>query len=206
MPPTATPTLTPSELVLWLAGEEGVRLAQDTPLLFFQDGTLQTLSSAALPLSAGTLVQLTENAPVPDPRNPAVLLHEVHVLEGDLQGRVGWLPEGVLENAQPLTPWVVCRVEEGCRVRAGDDLNYPVVIALTNGETARVRGVSSRTSSVGGRWLAITTNAGVQGWIAPHVVLLLGDVRRVPVLAPPPSPTPSDTPPPTALTPTEAGG
>ena len=197
-PPTATPTLSPPELMLWLAREEGVRLAQDMPLLLFQEGTLQ----APFLLNAGTLVQLTDSTPMPNPQNPAVVLHEVQVLDGNWQGRSGWLPQKVLEKAQPLQPRVVCHVEDGCRVRAGDGINYVVVVALDNGETARVRGISS----TGSGWLAITTNNGVDGWIAPHVVTVLGNLRSVSTLVPPPSPVPSDTPVPFTATPTAAGG
>ncbi len=202
-PPSATPTLSPSELMLQLAGDEGVRLSQGAQLLLFHDQALQT-PPAVLQLRAGTLVQLTTSAPVPNPQNPAMLLHEVMVVEGAWQGQIGWLPQAVLENAQPLTPWVICDVEAGCRVRAGDGTYYAVVDALDMGEIARVRGVSS----IGSGWLAITTNNGVKGWIAPFVVKTLGDVRDVPSVAPPPSPTPSDTPPPPppTVSPTAEGG
>ena len=190
-PPTATPTLSAREWVLRLAGEEGVRLAQDAQLLRFQDEALQT-PAAHVPLRAGTHVQLTARQAMPHPQNAAMTLREVRVMDGDFQGQVGWLPQDVLEAAEPLTPLVVCQVADGCHVRAGDGTHYPVVIGLSNGETARVRGVSS----TGSGWLAITTGGGVQGWVAPFVVTQLGDLRSVPALVPPPSPTPSDTPPP----------
>ncbi len=189
MSPTVPPTLSPRELTLQLASTEGVRLSQDAVLLFFQGATLQTPPSS-LPLAEGTLVQLTSHSPMTNPQNPAMVLREVQVMEGDLRGQIGWLPQEVLETAQPLIPLVVCQAEAGCHVRAGDGTNYPIVGGLSNGESARVQG----RSSTGNGWLAIVKEDGTRGWIAPFVVITLGNTRDAPVMVPPPSPMPSDTP------------
>ncbi|GAB4335759.1 MAG: hypothetical protein Kow00117_18680 [Phototrophicales bacterium] len=87
-------------------------------------------------------------------------------------------------------------------VRAGDSTSYAPVGALLDDESAPVLGMSQNG------WFFIELDNGVEGWIAPSVVVFSGDIDTVEIIAPPTmTPTRTPTPTPTATrTPTPPSG
>lgn len=71
-------------------------------------------------------------------------------------------------------------------VRRGDSTIYDRVGFLFVGETAQVVGVSSFSSG----WYYIELKDGKRGFVAPSVVDLEGSIAGVPLINPPPPPTP----------------
>ena len=86
------------------------------------------------------------------------------------------------------TPRVEARLD--ANVRSGDGVIYDVIAGLRAGQTARVVGISS----TGSGWYLIDLPDGRRGWISPTVVILSGDARGLPFVAPPPPPTPTPIP------------
>jgi hypothetical protein len=81
-------------------------------------------------------------------------------------------------------------------VRRGDSTAYQIIGSLNDGDTAPIVGISS----FGTGWYLIQLPNGNQGWIAPSVVTVLGDLRNVPRVSPPPPPaTATPTQPPTPI-------
>jgi len=78
-------------------------------------------------------------------------------------------------------------------VRAGDSTGYAVIGALQVNEQVTVVG----RSSTGSGWWVIELPNGQRGWVAPSVVRVTGDLRGLPRISPPYTPTPiaSPTPP-----------
>lgn len=76
-------------------------------------------------------------------------------------------------------------------VRTGTSTLFSAIASLPAGESARVIGLANDGSG----WYYIY-HAGVQGWVAGHVVTPTGDFSAVPRIAPPPPPA---TPTPTAV-------
>lgn len=114
----------------------------------------------------------------------------VEVVEGDDEND---------ENAEPtatLTPTPegnVLTIESPVQnVRTGPGLEYEVLGQLRQGEQAEVIGATADFS-----WVVINFR-GQQGWLATYLLDFFGDRNAVPVLAIPPTPTPS----PQTLTPT----
>lgn len=95
----------------------------------------------------------------------------------------------LLASPTPLdtTPRVTARLD--ANVRSGDGLGYSIVDTLPEGTTARVVGISTS----GNGWYLIDLPNGTRGWIAPSVVISEGDLRSVPRVNPPASPTPPAT-------------
>ena len=95
----------------------------------------------------------------------------------------------LLASPTPLNtiPRVTARLN--ANVRAGDGLGYAVISTLDEGTTARVVGISTS----GNGWYLIELPEGGQGWIAPSTVIAEGDLRSVPRVNPPASPTPPAT-------------
>jgi uncharacterized protein YgiM (DUF1202 family) len=79
-------------------------------------------------------------------------------------------------------------------VRSGPGTNYDVIGQLRKGDTARVIGANANFS-----WLVIDLR-GTQGWVSRDILDVTGDLNTVPLIAPPPTPTP----PPATLVPTTA--
>ena len=90
------------------------------------------------------------------------------------------------------TPRVVAL--RGSNVRAGDSTSYSVVGGLREGQSARLRGISS----FGTGWYYIELDSGRRGFIHPNLVRTEGDVGSLARINPPPLP-PTPIPPPTAV-------
>lgn len=82
-------------------------------------------------------------------------------------------------------------------VRAGDSTVYAVVGFLLDGESALIKGVSSR----GTGWYYIELANGRSGFIYPYIVNTEGDLDDLPRINPPPPPPPTPVPIPTAAPP-----
>ncbi len=90
------------------------------------------------------------------------------------------------------TPRVVSNVN--ANVRSGDSTGYPVIGFLMEGDSARVKGLSSRGSG----WYYIELENGRSGFIYPLIVTAEGDLENLPRINPPPLP-PTPIPVPTAV-------
>jgi hypothetical protein len=95
-------------------------------------------------------------------------------------------------TAFDTTPRVTANVN--ANVRSGDSTGYEIIAVLQVGQTARVLGLST----TGNGWYYIELVDGSRGWIAPSTVTAAGDIRSVPRVNPPATPTPpaTNTPPP----------
>ncbi len=82
-------------------------------------------------------------------------------------------------------------------VRAGDSTVYAVVGFLLDGESALIKGISSR----GTGWYYIEMANGRSGFIYPFIVNTSGDLDNLPRINPPPPPPPTPVPIPTAVPP-----
>ena len=90
------------------------------------------------------------------------------------------------------TPRVIAL--RGSNVRSGDSTSYSVVGGLREGDSARLRGISS----FGTGWYYIELASGRRGFIHPNLVRTEGDVSSLARINPPPLP-PTPIPPPTAV-------
>lgn len=82
-------------------------------------------------------------------------------------------------------------------VRAGDSTVYHVIGHLLDGESALIKGISSR----GTGWYYIELANGRSGFIYPGIVNTSGDLSDMPRINPPPPPPPTPVPIPTAVQP-----
>ncbi len=80
-------------------------------------------------------------------------------------------------------------------VRAGDSTVYGVIGFLLDGESALIKGISSR----GTGWYYIELANGRSGFIYPGIVNTTGDLSNLPRINPPPPPPPTPVPIPTAV-------
>ena len=92
-------------------------------------------------------------------------------------------------------PHVIASVN--ANVRAGDSTAYRVIGFLLDGESALVKGISSRGSG----WYYIELANGRSGFIYPFIVNTQGDFGNLPQINPPPPPPPTPVPVPTAVPP-----
>lgn len=69
-------------------------------------------------------------------------------------------------------------------VRTGPGIAYPILGQLSAGEQARVIGASADNA-----WVVINYR-GQQGWLATYLLDVFGDLNQVPIINPPPIPTP----------------
>ena len=76
-------------------------------------------------------------------------------------------------------------------VRAGDSTAYNVIGFLLDGESALIKGISSR----GTGWYYIELANGRSGFIYPNIVNTTGDLSNLPRINPPPPPPPTAVPP-----------
>ncbi len=90
---------------------------------------------------------------------------------------------------------VVGTVKNTVNVRSGPGTVYPVIGQLRRGQQYRLIGTNTD-----GTWVVITFN-NQQGWVAASFMDIFGDIHTLPIIAAPPTPVPSPTPPAT-LTPT----
>lgn len=87
-------------------------------------------------------------------------------------------PDGVFININ----------SERQNVRSGPGLQYDILGQLSQSEQARVIG-----TSIDYAWVIIDFR-GQQGWLATYLLEVIGDLNTVPIIAPPPTPTPGITP------------
>ena len=73
-------------------------------------------------------------------------------------------------------------------VRSGPGLQYDILGQLNQGQQARVIG-----TSIDYTWVIIDFR-GQQGWLATYLLDVFGNLNTVPIIAPPPTPTPGITP------------
>lgn len=90
-------------------------------------------------------------------------------------------------TALDTTPRVTAIID--ANVRAGDGVGYTRIDVLRQGQVARVVGISTS----GNGWYFIELPDGTRGWIAPSTVSASGDLRSVPRVNPPATPTPPAT-------------
>lgn len=76
-------------------------------------------------------------------------------------------------------------------VREQAGVTFQIVGSLSVGDSAPIIGL---TDTFDGRWYRVQLASGTRGWVAGGVVVVTGDLRNVPVLAPPVTPTPTVTP------------
>jgi uncharacterized protein YgiM (DUF1202 family) len=91
-------------------------------------------------------------------------------------------------TAFSTTPQATARIN--ANVRRGDGTIYEVIGNISAGTTVQIVGVSS----LGTNWYLIVLPNGVQGWVAPSVVDVSGNVGSVPRVNPPEPPTPTPVP------------
>jgi ABC-type branched-subunit amino acid transport system substrate-binding protein len=84
---------------------------------------------------------------------------------------------------------VVGTMKSTVNVRTGPGTVYPVIGQLRKGDQEQLVGASSDF-----KWYVINFRQQ-QGWISASLVDVFGDVKTLPVVAPPPTPIPSPTPP-----------
>lgn len=101
-------------------------------------------------------------------------------------------PEPTAEPVVDTSPRAVAIVNSN--VRSGDSTAYQIVGFLLEGETAAIRGVSSR----GTRWFFIQLENGVSGFIHPNIVRAEGNLSGLSLINPPPPP-PTPIPIPTTI-------
>ena len=97
-------------------------------------------------------------------------------------------------TAFSTTPQATARIN--ANVRRGDGTIYEIVGNLTAGTTVQIIGISS----LGTGWYLVVLPNGSQGWVAPSVVDITGNVGTVQRVNPPAPPT--STPVPVTATPT----
>ena len=91
---------------------------------------------------------------------------------------------GALTAAPTLTPYLnIIRVTETVLTRAGPSAVYGVVGQLDAGQTYPVVGQS-------GQWWQLAPANGHTAWVDKNLVTFTGDAQTVPIVAPPPTPTP----------------
>ena len=101
-------------------------------------------------------------------------------------------------TASPTPQGVVGTMKSNVNVRTGPGENYPVIGQLKKGEQQQLVGASADF-----KWYVIDFRQQ-QGWLSASLVTVFGDVRSLPVVAPPPTPIPSATALPTATPPATA--
>lgn len=99
------------------------------------------------------------------------------------------------EPTEDPRPRVIAAVNSN--VRAGDSTVYQVIGHLLDGQSALIKGISSR----GTGWYYIELANGRSGFIYPGIVNTSGDLSNMPRINPPPPPPPTPVPIPTAVPP-----
>ncbi len=93
------------------------------------------------------------------------------------------------KTLQPTPSFAAVITAQSANVRSGPGVIYPVVSALANGTQLSVTGKNND-----GSWLVVKLPDGRQAWIALSVVDVNFNIRDLPVINAPPTPT---SPPPT---------
>jgi hypothetical protein len=100
------------------------------------------------------------------------------------------LPTPTLEPTETLGP-PIATAKYNAKVRNGPDEAYNQIDVFYEGQTADV--IGRYNNLVSGTWWYIQrAGDGKDGWVWDEAVTLTGYVDGVPLLEPPPSPTPSD--------------
>jgi uncharacterized protein YraI len=86
----------------------------------------------------------------------------------------------------PSTPMVSVSIDTNCR--QGPGTVYPILGALLVGQTAEVVGRSHNSDN----WIIKNPNGYGTCWLWAQYATVVGDTSGVPVVQPPPTPTPSD--------------
>lgn len=120
------------------------------------------------------------------------LLALAGVFSGTGPGEAGTptaLPTAVAPTAEPGAPSATATTNT--LVRTGPGAEYEIIGVLLSGQSAKVTGVSPD-----GDWWVIDfpATASGQGWV-PDVTVVTENTANVPVVSPPPAPTPTATPP-----------
>lgn len=184
--PSATPTLTPGEVQLVIAAEDGVTLPEPATLviLYQFSGTDEFTVLKDVTLEAGTQVRLISETPRSHPDDAALLLREVEVLNTENVALTGWLDATVIEDAAPLVPYMMAH-DTGANIRRGDNVAYVITGFLHPGELARITGKSTRANG----WYQVEKLTGQIGWVSTAAADIIGDVADVPPATAPPLPT-----------------
>lgn len=93
---------------------------------------------------------------------------------------------------QDFRPRVTVNTPNG-NVRAGNGLDFPIIGALRQGESAEIIGIASS----GAPWYQIRLASNQVGWMSNDIVTVSGDTTNVPRVTPPPPPPPTAIPLPT---------
>jgi len=106
---------------------------------------------------------------------------------------------GLIENSAPPTavPTVdpnpqVTVSGPNANIRSGDGVNYPIIGALSTGQSAPIVGISN----TGSGWYQVRLPNGMLGFMSPTVVTVSGSLANIPRVQPPPppaTPTPAAT-------------
>jgi ABC-type branched-subunit amino acid transport system substrate-binding protein len=100
----------------------------------------------------------------------------------------------LLASPTPTPEGVVATIASQIQnVRSGPGTNFDIIAVLNEGEQVRVIGTNAQNT-----WLVIDYR-GIQGWISASLPDIFGDLNTLPIIQPPPTPTPSA--PPTPLPP-----
>lgn len=126
---------------------------------------------------------------------PAEAMDEAPAMEPAEEPEEEMAEEPEAEPTPDPRPRVTATVN--ANVRAGDSTAYAVVGFLLDGESALVKGISSR----GTGWYYIELANGRSGFIYPFIVNTEGDLSDLPRINPPPPPPPTPVPVPTAAPP-----
>ena len=102
--------------------------------------------------------------------------------------------QGALPTLMP-TPTAFSSVPQATaringNVRRGDGTQYEVIGSITAGTTVTIVG----TSALGTNWYLVVLPNGTQGWVAPSIVEVTGNLATVPRVNPPPPPTATPVP------------
>jgi branched-chain amino acid transport system substrate-binding protein len=111
----------------------------------------------------------------------------------DINEPVGPIPTNTPEPS-PTPQGVVATITRAVQnVRSGPSTDYPTIGQLNQGEQVQVIGANLDFT-----WLVIQFR-GQQGWISAPILDVFGDLRTLPIITPPatPTPAPTATPPPT---------
>ncbi len=95
------------------------------------------------------------------------------------------VPTLVVPTATATPQGVVITITNSVQnVRSGPGLQYPVIGQLQRGDQEVVIGASADNT-----WVVINFR-GQQGWLATYLLDVFGDLNTVPIVQPPPTPTP----------------
>ncbi len=98
------------------------------------------------------------------------------------------LPDTPAQTVTPPPQEPMAEALTTANCRSGDNTVFPVATSLRQGETAPIAGRNQAST-----WWFISWN-GLTCWVSDDLIGISGDTGSVPVLASPPTPTPSEEP------------